>query len=253
MAKKPEQTSAVVEKKEEAVPAWIKQDSNRGSEEVGARDLVLPRLEIVQSESPIKDTNDDAEEGMLFNTVTGDLLPEEVRFVPIYFRVEWIVWKSKKTSEGGFFGAYDTEADALARKEEVLSEGGVKAEDIEVVDTPVHYGLRLREDGRFEQIVVSMPKSKAKVSRKWNAIIQLVGGDRFSRVYKITTFKDKNKQGKTFWNYVVQPAGFTPEAAYFEAERLYRVFRTQGVKTDHASAARTAGEGGEGGMDTDPI
>lgn len=215
-------------------PEWAKGQQARGSENVGSKDIVLPRLEIVQSESPIKEENDEAVDGMLFNTVTQEVIGTETFVIPIYYRVEYIVWKSKKTSDGGFFGAYDTEGEALARKAEEVN-NGLNPDDVEVVDTPVHYCLRVKPDMTFEQIVVSMPKSKAKVSRKWNAVIQLCGGDRFSRAYKLSTFKDKNKQGKTFQNYIVQPAGFPPESLYREAERLYNVFKTQGVKADHAS------------------
>ena len=78
-----------------------------------------------------------------------------------------------------------------------------------------------------------MAKTKAKVSRRWNAMIQIAGGDRFSRVYKISTFRDENKKGQKFFNYVVQPAGFTPEKVYREAERLYEVLKTQDVKVAH--------------------
>lgn len=255
MAKKPETAVQEAPKSgivlSQDIPAWAKTDSARGSENVGTKDLMLPRLEIIQSESPIKEENDDASDGMLFNTVTGEVLGDTVFIVPIFYRMEYLVWKDKDHG-GGFFGAFESQAEAEARKSEVLSEERCPEEYIEIVDTPVHYCLRLREDGKTEQIVVSMPKSKAKVSRKWNSTIQLCGGDRFSRAYKVTTFRDKNRQGKSFYNYVVQPAGFPPEPVYREAEKMYEVFRREGVKADHASAQRAAGDG-EGSMDTDPI
>jgi hypothetical protein len=231
-------------------PEWAKSGTARGSENVGSKDLVLPRLEIVQAQSPIKDTNPDAKEGMLFNSATGDLIGEEAYIVPIFYRMEYLVWKDQDEG-GGFFGAYDTEREAQARVEEEVS-NGENPEHLEVIDTPVHYCLRIRtSDGSTEQIVVSMAKSKAKVSRKWNAVIHIAGGDRFSRAYKFTTFKDKNKQNKTFFNYIVQPAGFPPEKIFREAERLYEVFKTQGVRADHAAAA--GADGGDSGHEGDAI
>jgi hypothetical protein len=216
-------------------PEWAKNGTGRGSENVGTKDIMLPRLEIIQAQSPIKDENPDARDGLLFNTVTGEILGEEAFVVPVFYRMEYLVWKDQDAG-GGFFGAYDTENEARARISEEASNG----EDptlLEVVDTPVHYCLCVNPDMTTQQIVISMSKSKAKVSRKWNAVIQICGGDRFARAYKLTTFKDKNKQNKTFFNYVVQPAGFPPEAIYREAERLYNVFKTQGVKANHEAAA----------------
>ena len=215
-------------------PAWMNQGAARGSEEVRAADMVLPRLEIVQAQSPIKETDEAIREGHLFNSVTSQIYGDVAYFVPVYFRMEYLIWKDQDEG-GGFFGSFDNMATAEARKAEVVAEGE-PAQFLEIVDTPVQYGLRVEPDGRMEQIVISMAKSKAKVSRKWNAMIQIVGGDRFSRVYKVTTFTDENKQGKKFKNFVVQPAGFTPEKVYRAAEALYEVLKTQQVRAAHESA-----------------
>lgn len=215
------------------VPEWAKNSTGRGSENVGATDIVLPRLEIVQAQSPIKDTNEAAREGMLFNSATSDLLGTAAFIIPIYYRMEYIIWKDQEKG-GGFFGSFDTEGEARQRLHEAVANGEDEA-DLEIVDTPVHYCLRVREDMTTEQVVISMAKSKSKVSRKWNAMIQIAGGDRFSRVYKLSTFKDKNKKNQSFWNFVVTPAGFPPENIYREAERLYGIFKEQRVKADHAA------------------
>jgi hypothetical protein len=237
------------------VPDWAKNGEGRGNENVGSKDIVLPRLEIVQAQSPIKDTDEAARDGLMFNTVSMEVLGDTVYIVPVYYRMEYILWKDQD-SGGGFFGAYNSENEAKQRMEEEIdadpSLQGVSKDGkpiLEIVDTPVHYCLRVKPDMSVEQIVVSMPKSKAKVSRKWNAAIQMVGGDRFARAYKLTTFKDKNKQNKTFFNYVVQPAGYPPEQVFREAERLYGIFKEQGVRADHASGAAAVGnpEGGDTG------
>ena len=229
------------------IPDYIKRGQNRGSEEVTNKDLVLPRLEIVQAQSPIKETNEDARDGMFFNSATGDLIGSEAYFIPVYFRAEYLIWKDQD-SGGGFFGAFNTQSEAEQRLGEVVSNGEDR-ELLEIVDTPVHYGLLVdpAHPDVSQQIVISMPKSKAKVSRKWNATIQIVGGDRFSRVYKLTTFTDKNKQGKTFKNFVVQPAGFAPENHYRTAEALYEIFKTQHVSADHAGTIDAEAGPGERG------
>lgn len=228
-------------------PDYIKQGQNRGSEEVGARDMVLPRLEIVQAMSKFKDENEDAREGDMYNSVTQENLGDLVYFVPVFFRAEYLVWKDYDEG-GGFGGAFNTEADAKAKLKEMI-EGGEDPALWEVVDTPVHYGLRITPDGVMEQIVLSMAKTKAKVSRKWNALIQINGGDRFSRVYKLTTFKDENKKGQKFHNFVVQPAGFAPKQVYEQAEQLYTVFKNQEIRVAH----ETVIDGAEGGLDRDGI
>lgn len=225
-----------------AVPDYIKQGTTRGSEEVKSSDMVLPRLEIVQALSPIKELDPDAREGMLFNSVTQEIIGDHAYFVPVYFRLEYLIWKDQDQG-GGFFGSFPTLEQAEERKNAEVK-NGENPEYLEIVDTPVHYGLRITPEGDKEQIVISMAKTKSKVSRKWNAMIQIAGGDRFSRVYKISAFTDENKKGQKFKNFVVQPAGFPPKAVYDEAERVYAAFRSGEIVADHASAApiKDAGE-----------
>jgi hypothetical protein len=217
------------------MPDYLKNAAgNRGSEGVGADDMVLPRLEIVQSQSPIKDENEDAKEGYLFNSASGDVIGDVAYFVPIFFRKEYIVWKDKDEG-GGYFGSFPSEGEAFDAKKRAVEDRDENPEFLEVVDTPVHFGLLVSPAGDFppQQIAISMAKSKAKVSRKWNSVIQMCGGDRFSRVYKISTFKDKNAKNQSFFNFVVQPAGFPPEEIYRLAEKTYDVFKTQNVRANH--------------------
>lgn len=227
---------------QEALPDYLQnQGPGRGSEEVKSSDMILPRLELVQATSPIKEENEDAREGHLFNSVTQELYGDLIYFVPVYYRTEYLIWKDQD-SGGGFFGSYPSADEANVRFKELVSEDpvlGTKTKDgkpmLEVVDTPVHYGLRITPEGQIEQIVVSMAKSKAKVSRKWNAMVQIAGGDRFARVYKLSSFTDENKQGKKFKNFVVQPAGFPPKAVYEQAELIYESFRSGAMNVNHAS------------------
>lgn len=221
------------------VPAYIQQGSGRGSEEVKSSDMVLPRLEIVQALSPIKEAVEGAKEGYLFNSVTQEIIGADTYFVPVYYRMEYLVWKDQNKG-GGFFGSFNSQLEAEARKKDAVA-AGEDPNDIEIVDTPVQYGLRLTADGSIEQIVISMAKTKSKISRKWNAMIQIAGGDRFSRVYKVATFRDENKKGQKFYNYQVTPAGFTPERVYREAEKLYDIFKAQDYSVAHDTVVDSDG------------
>jgi len=216
-------------------PEYIKKGAGRGSEEVTTTDMVLPRLEIVQALSPIKEVDPGVKDGQLFNSVTQEIIGDFCYFVPVYYRMEYLVWKDADQG-GGFFGSHATEADAQARVSQEV-QGGENPDHLEIVDTPVQYGLRILEDGSYEQIVISMAKTKAKVSRKWNAMISIAGGDRFSRVYKISTFRDENKKGQKFHNYVVQPAGFTPKDVYEAAEVAYNIFKSQEFRVAHETVS----------------
>lgn len=228
------------------LPEYLKQQqgSARGRENVGIDDLVIPRLEVIQDLSPARKKQDPnyipgAEEGMLYNNVTRELYGTEVLVVPVGFVKEWLLWKDRDKG-GGFGGAYASEQLAIEARNE-LEDG----EDYEVVDTNQQFCLLIKPDGSTEEIVVSMAKSKAKVSRKWNSLIRIANGDSFSRVYKIKAVADKNKQNQDFFNIDVSAAGFPAEPVYRKAERMYQALASGTVKADRSTdtSEPTAGNG----------
>lgn len=204
-------------------PDYIKQDSNRGSENVGTDDLVIPRLEVLQALSP-QLTEGEAEyiagakQGDLVNSVTRQNYGREVFVVPVFYTKQWLVWRDRKLG-GGFKGAFPNPELAKDRIAELMAEG---EKGYEAIDTPTHLCLLVNHSaGTIDEVMVSMPRTKAKVSRAWNSQIKLAGGDRFSRVYRITSAVEENEKGK-FYNYVVASAGFPAKPLYAKAEALYK-------------------------------
>lgn len=217
------------------LPDFLKNSAtSRGSEEVGAADLIIPRLEVVQSLSPCRKKNDPAyidgaEEGMLFNNVTRELYGTDVAVVPVYFRKQYLLWKDRKKGggNGGFRGAFPTEIEA---RQAVIAAG---EEDIDVVETNEHFCLLVKgASGQCEEIVLSMAKSKMKVSRKWNSLIRMNGGDSFSRVYRISGVSETNARNEEFFNFGISNVGYVTEAIYKRAEALYEQIASGAVKVD---------------------
>ena len=216
------------------VPEFLKdQTSHLGSEDVGMEDLTLPRLSLIQDLSPQhKKTKDEyiegAEAGMVFNTVSQELLGTALNVVPVYYAKEWIIWKDQAKG-GGFRGAFKTEAEAKAAMLELED-----AADCEVVDTAQNYVLLVSDDGSFQEAVISMSKSQMKVSRKWNSQIRMAGGDRFTRVYQLSVITDQNGAGQEYYNWSVKPLGFVNKELYDSAKQSYMSIKA-GDKTINRS------------------
>lgn len=226
------------------VPDFLKdQTTARGSENVGADDLVIPRLELVQDLSPCRKKSDPnyiegIEEGMLYNNVTRQNYGTEALVIPVFFRKEWLIWKDRNEG-GGFRGAFATEAEANAAMADL--EDGDKCE---VVDTAQHFCLLIQpETSKVEEIVISMNKSKMKVSRKWNSLIRMNGGDSFARVYRVGTVSEKNSKNQDYYNLVISPAGFPTKDLYQRAEKLYEAIASGAVQVNRDF--EQASEGGE--------
>ncbi len=203
-------------------------DGNRGQEGVGVDDLTIPRLGLIQDLSPQRKKTapeyiEGAEEGMLFNTVTNALYGDAVKFVPCFYRKEFVIWKSQNAG-GGFNGAYSTESAARHEMEErdfngKLDEKGEPLYDIN--DTGQQFGLLMHDDGTMEDIVISLSKSKRKVDRQFNTMIKMAGGDRFEQVFEVSAVPDQNAAGQDYFNFGVHPIGYCNEATYLRAEAMY--------------------------------
>ena len=74
-----------------------------------------------------------------------------------------------------------------------------------------------------------MSKSKNKVSKKFNTLIRINGGDRFSRLYAIKSVEDSNQAGQEYYNLSVRALGFVPEDIFHAAEKMYESV-SEGVK-----------------------
>jgi hypothetical protein len=216
----------------EQMPAFLMGvESARGVENVGADDLTIPRLELIQSLSPCRKKSDPsyiegADEGMMFNSLTRELYGDSVLVVPVYYKKEWIIWKNRAAG-GGYRGAYPSQAAAIEALETLPDRDSC---DIQL--TAQHFCLLVKVDGSTEDVVLSLSRSKLKMSRKWNSLMRVAGGDSFSRVYKVSSYVESNAAGQDYHNLTVSAAGFPTESVYRRAESLYRSVVAGGVVAD---------------------
>jgi len=212
----------------------------RGQENVQREDLVVPRLELVQALSPARKKGDPnyiegAEEGMLYNSVTRELYGDSVKVVPCYFIKEWLIWKDRKKG-GGFRGAFGTEALARAEIMNLKDSDGKpeNPEDYEALDTAQMFCLLITPAGKTQGIVISMSRSKMKIARNWNSLINLSDDDSFAKAYRVAAIADKNKNGDDFFNLKVTPVGYVNEEIYKAGEAFYELLKAGGATADRS-------------------
>jgi len=219
----------------EQMPAWLqdKMDDTRGSENVEAEDLVIPRLELAQALSKCRKKQDPAyipgcEEGMLYNNLTRELYGESVDLVPVFFKKEWLLWRDQDLG-GGFAGAHPSLSAA-----ETERQNQDDPDEWESIETHQHFCLLVREDGTTEEVVVSMAKSKMKKSKNWNSLIRINGGPRFSRMYKYEGVAAVNDKNQDYYNVDVKNAGFVTPEIFEKAEKTYESIASGKAKVDYS-------------------
>lgn len=231
-----------------ALPDFLKgkMDDQRGNENVGNDDLTIPRIEICQSLSECRKKNspefiEGIQEGDLYNNVTRQIYGDSLLFVPVAYLKEYLLWRDLKAG-GGFGGSYQSaELANIALEAMEEKDRG----DYEIVDTPQHFVLVVdQETGKVTEAVISMAKSKAKVSRKFNSLIRLNEGPRFSRIYRLRGVADQNGAGQDFFNINVDNVSYVNAELFKRAEALYELIAAGKVQADR-TVAKTTEEGGE--------
>src|SRR5690606_1041482 len=139
---------------------------------------------------------------MIYNIVTREIYGESITVVPVYFRKEFLIWRDQDLG-GGFGGSFP---DAKSAEDERAS--FEKPDEWEVISTNQQFVLVIKEDGSMKDAVMSMAKSKNKVSKNWNSLIRINGGPQFCPKYIIKGIPDQNSAGHGYYNLMVENAGF---------------------------------------------
>ena len=218
------------------IPVYLKDmQGSRGSEEVESDDLIIPRLEVCQALSWCLKKKDPAyidgiEEGMLYNNVTREIYGHNVVVCPVMFKKEYLLWRERKDG-GGFYGAYSSFEEAEEKRASLE-----RPEKVEAVDTHQHLCLLVSDEGGLQdlqEIAISMAKSKRKPSKAWNSLIRINGGDRFSRLYTVSSVADNNGQDD-YRNLKITNCGFVTESTYSAGVKLYDAIKAGVVSVDRS-------------------
>jgi hypothetical protein len=210
----------------EEVPSYLQHEGpGRGSENVSSEDISIPRLQIIQLQSPEMDEDNvgkyifGAKVGQMFNTLTRETF-DQISFCNVYCRKEFAIF-TMRSAGGGFKGSAPTLVEAQRIKDTLPN-----PETIEIVETKLHFGLILSDDGEqiLGEVVIPMTSTKLKISRDWEGLIRLRCGeklDRYAATWTIATKKEKNDKG-TYYNFKVGSGPWAKEHVYKRAEQVYK-------------------------------
>ncbi len=217
-------------KKEAELPSTIlfEDDTAAGFENVKTTSLALPILKLLQNgsgEAQRRNQNyvEDAEPGMLLNTVTKKLYDgaKGVSVIPCHYKLEYQEWADFGTGSGRPENIFPDGSDILSS---TTKDGGGK-----------HYVLIL-DGNSTENALISMSSSQGKISRKWNSMMMSISLDgkngpytppSFSHSYKLTTVLNSGKGNQWYGYNVVKEGPITDPALYERAKKFYTSLASQ--------------------------
>ncbi len=215
----------------------------RGSENVTADDLAIPRIKLLQAISeevlmgnPKQVTG--ATAGMLMNSMSNALYTSFFA-VNLHFAKKVVVWRKRKAG-GGIWDTFNTEEEARA----ALAEKGEDEKNFDVSENPTHLVMLINEKGEPKGVaLVDMPGTKIKMSKRWNSMIaeaEAEGHPRFGCVWHIGVKGESNAQGN-FYNFelldIADGAKYivAPQEIYQAAEGAFNSFFGNAPVVDEAA------------------
>lgn len=245
-----QQTDLVVKQNDSLVTSEVSgelatamQAGMTGFENVKSDDVAIPFIKILQALSPeIKkgpDKIEGAEEGDLYNTVTGEVYKGEVQIISCAFQKAYVEW-TPRSSGGGFVKQHfdssiltQTKKGGQNMRDDVLPNGNI------IVTTAYHFCLLVKEDGSTQRVVMPFSSTQLKKSRKWLGQMQAIrittaNGSitppMFSHIWEVSTVIEQ-KDTNTWFGYSIDSPTIIKTAPLFkEAMDFYKAVTAGSVK-----------------------
>ena len=199
-------------------------------------ELQIPFIRVIQALSPQIKKSDaafikGAEQGDLFNTVTGEVWKGEegINVIPCYQETKHLEF-TPRDQGGGFVGelpAGDPNILKTTRQgaKETLPSGN------ELVKSHHHYCMVLNKDGSAQPAIVDMKSTQLKISRRWKTQIAMQkipdknGVMRtpalFATIWNLKTVEESNHMG-TWYNYTVEKVDLVKDKNLFIDAKNFR-------------------------------
>lgn len=208
-----------------------------GFENQTSDDYSIPFLQILQALSPQIQENDALRQGMILNTVTGEVFEGKkgIAFVPATTQHVYVEWKPRDAG-GGFVGIHEVNSGIVTHAKVASSEFGkyTTPDGNELIETFYVYGIAIDDDSNASEAVLAFSSTKIKKYKGWmtkakTIQIPLPDGRRipaplFAHRYRLKTVSEKNNKGQFFnWDAIsfdgsnAQEARLLPDDSLFQA------------------------------------
>ncbi len=253
-----------------AAPDFMKGHEGRGSENIGAKDVEVPRITLLQSLSP-EVTDGDQKPGEFYHSIAEITLGKELKIIPVFVSKRYLLWKPRhegggilaRADDGVHWSPPDAEftvkpikgsqdvaiwKTAPTVKESGLAEWGSslpKDPDSQPAATEMYvYVCVLPDHPELSPCVVTLQRGALIQARKFNGKIKAREKTipAYGQVYSMSTNMDDTGAGE-YHNYRFKMDGFVQDEDTFKhCATLYEMFKEMGVKVQGEEELQSDGK-----------
>lgn len=234
----------------------IMADAGAGTADMGAGDLGIPYLSLLQPGSPqLKPGHakyiEGARVGEWFNSATGETFKSPVNFIPCAYERKYVQWHDRDLGEGGYVMDHPIDSNILTRTQKnAKGQPCLPDENHDlVVETAYQYGLMQNPNsGRWDQVVMPLKSTALKANRRLNNLIagSTIPGTQMQAprwLYAYQLGAALESKGQNSW-YVPTPEKL-PEPVSAEAYNAGKKFHAMFAAGQVQRAAEDDGSAGE--------
>lgn len=267
---------ALKEETQLVLPDFMLDQVGLGTEALGAEDVQVPRVKLMQALSPELEEYNDLKKGDFFHTLAERNMGKEVRITPIFVDKRFILWRPRDSGGGILARADDGIHWSPANTEfSVTLKGGatvrwrtaatVAASGLDrwgssnpgdpnsppaatrmynvVVTFPDHPDL--------PPAVVTLQRAAIKVAQKFLGKLKITRAPSFGLIYTMSSVDDRNAAGQDYKNYAFKADGMVQDKETYESNfKYYTYFKEQGLQVKDIEDAQDDDIGDTEGKDT---
>lgn len=277
-------TEVAVKKEQSlALPDFMKEHAGLGTEALGAGDVEIPRVKLMQALSPELEEYSTLKQGDFFHTLAEENLGKSVRVCPIYIDNRFILWRPREAGGGILARADDGVhwsppngewtvklkggAEVKWRTAPTVAQSGLDqwgsynpADPNSPPAATRMYNVVLTFPDRPDTppAVVTLQRSAIRVARRFIGKLKITRAPSFGLIFEMSSVKDKNAAGETYNNFAFKGDGVVMDKRVFDANyELYQYFKTQGIQVKDLESAQDDAvpdvEGEKGGDNAPPF
>jgi hypothetical protein len=234
-----------------------------GPDGLGVGEVEIPRLKLLQAQSPELAEFDNAKQGEFWHSLIDDRIGSTVRICPIYIDRRFILWRPREAGGGILARADDGKHWRPADTEFTVKLKSGHEVKWRTSRTVAASGLARRGTynpsdpnsppaaTRMYSIVCSFPdrqdlppavvilqRAGIKVATKLIGKLKALRAPSFGVILEMISFKDKSPSGE-FYNYAFEIVGPVEDRAFYEENfAQYRFFIEQGLRVKDLESAQ---------------
>ena len=256
---------ALMKKDEQAlaVPSFMAGDAGLGTENLGAGDVEIPRIKLMQKISPELEEVNNLKAGDFYHTLADLNLGPEVRVTPIYTDTRFILWRPRKNGGGilaraddglhwspanvDFQVKLDNGQEVVWHTANTVAQSGLdkwgSSNPADNNSPPAatrmyNVAVALVDHPELPPAVVTLQRAAIKVARRFLGKMKITRAPSFGLIFTMKSVKDQSPAGE-FFNYQFAAAGLVEDKKTYDRNKdYYAFFKSQGLNVKDLETAQ---------------